>query len=472
MGTFSADFEERCCELDRILGAGRSYDVVCRGLCIGGRRAKLWVIDGFGQDAVLERITSVLLQVKEAELAQVATAEEFAARFVTFSEIDFCSAYAEAATGVFLGKMLLVVEGLQKALAVDAKGYPGRSVEEPADSRVLRGAHDGFVETLVFNTALIRRRIRDTNLTMEAHRLRGSSKTDVVLCYMENRVRRDILREVREKLKKIDLSSVTMAQESIAEAMMPPQWYNPFPKVRYTERPDAAAAAVMEGQILLLVDNSPAVMILPVSFFDFLEETNDYYFPPLVGTYLRWVRGIVFFLSLFITPVWYLLVRDPSHLTESWQFLAVQDEVAVSLLVQLFLVEFIVDVLKLASLNTPDTLGHSFSMLGALILGDFAVQARWLASEVLVYMAFVAIANFVQPSYELGYAIKLWRMGILIFAGLFGWWGFAVGFALGLVLLATTRLVAGKWYLYPLFPFHGKELSHLLLRHPSNRNNT
>jgi len=184
------------------------------------------------------------------------------------------------------------------------------------------------------------------------------------------------------------------------------------------------------------------------------------------------VRGIVFFLSLFITPVWYLLVREPANLGEAWQFLAVQDQVAVPLLVQLFLVEFIVDVLKLASLNTPDTLGHSFSMLGALILGDFAVQARWLASEVLVYMAFVAIANFVQPSYELGYAIKLWRMGILILSGLLGWWGFILGFALGLVMLALTRPVAGKWYLYPLFPFHGKELSHLLLRHPSNRNNT
>ncbi|MBQ3103178.1 MAG: spore germination protein [Oscillospiraceae bacterium] len=465
MEKLSQDFEENCRVLDQLIGVGRSYDVIHRTLFVGGRRAKLWVIDGYGQDAVLERIMSVLLRVQEREMRQVQTAREFSDRFVTFSEIGFCSGYTEAATGVFSGKTLLVVEELDEAVAIDAKGYPGRSVEEPADSKVLRGAHDGFVETLVFNTALIRRRIRDTQLTMEAHQLRGRSKSDVVLCYMEDRVRRDILTEVREKLKKIDLDSVTLAQESIAEAMMPPQWYNPFPKVRYTERPDAAAAAVMEGQILLLVDNSPAVMILPVSFFHFLEETNDYYFPPLVGTYLRWIRGTVFFLSLLITPVWYLLVRDPTKLGESWQFLAVQDEVAVPLLLQLFLVEFIVDVLKLASLNTPDTLGHSFSMLGALILGDFAVQARWLASEVLVYMAFVAIANFVQPSYELGYAIKLWRMAILIFAGLFGWWGFAAGFALGLLLLATTRPVAGKWYLDPLFPFRPKALSHLLLRH-------
>lgn len=472
MEKFSQDFEERCRVLDQLIGVGRCYDVINRTLRIGGRRAKLWVIDGYGQDAVLERIVSVLLQAGEQEMDGVRTAEEFSDRFMTFSEINFCSGYTEAATGVFQGKTLLVVEGLQEAVAVDAKGYPGRSVEEPADSKVLRGAHDGFVETLVFNTALIRRRIRDTQLTMEAHQLGGRSKPDVVLCYMEDRVRRDILSEVREKLKKIKLHSVTLAQESIAEAMMPPQWYNPFPKVRYTERPDAAAAAVMEGQILLLVDNSPAVMILPVSFFHFLEETNDYYFPPLVGTYLRWVRGIMFFLSLFITPVWYLLVRDPTRLAVSWQFLAVQDEVAVPLLVQLFLVEFIVDVLKLASLNTPDTLGHSFSMLGALILGDFAVQARWLASEVLVYMAFVAIANFVQPSYELGYAVKLWRMAVLIFAGLFGWWGFAAGVVLGLLMLATTKPVAGKWYLSPVFPFDAKALSRLLLRHPTNGSNT
>ena len=278
----------------------------------------------------------------------------------------------------------------------------------------MRGAHDGFIETLVANAALLRRRIRDPQLTLEGHTVSDCSRADVVLCYLENKVDRKLLDEVRQKLAKIDVRSVSMSQESIAEAMMgKKQWWTPFPKVRYTERPDAATACVMEGDIVVLVDNSPAAMILPTHFFDFVQEANDFYFPPLIGTYLRILRIVVFLLTMFITPVWFLLVKDPSRTQAGLEFLAIDSDYSVPLLVQLLLAEFIVDLLKLASLNTPDVFSNSFSMLGALVLGDFAVQAHWLVPEVLAYMAFVAIANFAQPSYELGYAFKLLRVALL-----------------------------------------------------------
>ena len=253
---------------------------------------------------------------------------------------------------------------------------------------------------------------------------------------------------------------------------MRPQWYNPFPKVRYTERPDAATASIMEVSIVLLVDNSPAVMLLPTCFFDFLEEANDYYFPPLVGTYLRYLRLAVLILALFITPVWYLIAKEPGRLPDALGFIAPQEPGSVPLLVQLLLVEFLVDILKLASLNTPDVLSSSFSMLGALILGDFAVQARWLVPEVLVYMAFVAIANFAQPSFELGYALKMMRMVLLIFVALLDIWGLIAGVALFIALLATTKPILGKGYLYPLCPFDAKALGRLLVRQPISKKNS
>ena len=150
--------------------------------------------------------------------------------------------------------------------------------------------------------ALLRRRIRDPHLTMEGHKIGSRSRTDVVLCYLDDLVDQKLLEEVRGKLLSVDEKSFSMGHESVAEAIRPKQWYNPFPKARYTERPDTAAASVMEGSIVLIADNSPAVMLLPTTFFDFVQEANDFYFPPLVGTYLRLLRLVVFLLSLFITP--------------------------------------------------------------------------------------------------------------------------------------------------------------------------
>ena len=263
-----------------------------------------------------------------------------------------------------------------------------------------------------------------------------------------------------------------MSQESIAEAIVKPQWWNPFPKVRYTERPDTATASIMEGDIVLLVDNSPSVMLMPTCLFDFMEEANDYYFPPLVGTYLRYLRIAVMLLALFITPVWYLLVKDASRVPGSLSFIVPEEPGSVPLLIQLLLLDFIVDLLKLASLNTPEALSNSFSMLGALILGDFAVQARWLVPEVLVYMAFVAIANLAQPSFELGYALKLTRMLFLVLVALFDVWGLTAGIIGLFAMLLTTKPILGRGYLYPLIPFDGKALGRVLVRQPISKKNT
>ena len=458
--------------LDALLGVGRSYDVIARDLWIGSRRGRLYVIDGYGDDGVIERVCSFLLG-RGAQLAEEARdMQELVDRAVTFCEVDCENRVDEILTGAFLGKTVLLVDGFDRCALIDAKGYPCRAVSEPSDGKVLRGSHDGFTETLVQNTALLRRRIRDKELTLENHKVGSRSKTDVVLAYLENKVDRGELETLRRKLAAIDVNSTAMSQESIAEAMMAPQWYNPFPKVRYTERPDAATACVMEGNIVLLVDNSPSVMLLPTHFLDFMEEANDYYFPPLVGTYLRYLRIAVMLLSLLITPLWYLLVKDPAQAPEFLRFVAPEEEGSVPLLVQMLLLEFVVDLLKLASLNTPDALSSSFSMLGALILGEFAVQARWLVPEVLVYMAFVAIANFAQPSFELGYALKLMRMVILLLIAAFDVWGLIAGVLLLIFLLATTKPILGKGYLSPLWPFDGRALRRILLRHPISRHNS
>ena len=472
MEKISNDYRENVRVLDGLLGVGRSCDMVSRDYLIGGRRARLWVVDGFGSDSILERMGAFWLTLKPENVVGLTEMQDFLDRYITFSESNVTFDISDAVTSVFLGKSLLAVEGLAGVALIDAKGYPSRSVNEPPDGKVLRGSHDGFVEAVVPNMALLRRRIRDPHLTMEGHKVGSRTHNDAVLCYLDDKVDQDLLRKLRGKLLGLDVRSLSMAQESLAEAIRPKQWYNPFPKVRYTERPDAAAASIMEGSIVLMVDNSPSVMILPTGFFDFTQESNDYYFPPLVGTYLRVLRVTVFLLSLFITPAWYLMVSEPNRLPGWLNFLSSPEPVSLSLLSQLLVVEFLIDVLKLASLNTPDSLSNSFSMLGALVLGDFAVQAGWLGPEVLVYMAFVSVAGFAQPSYELGYAFKLLRVALLLVTAAFDVWGFCLGVVGIFVLLCTTKPLVGKGYLYPLVPFNGKALLRLLVREPISRDNT
>lgn len=472
MEKLSENYMDNVRLFDGVLGVDRSCDLVSRDYVIGGKRARLWVIDGYGKDETLERMGAFWLSLTAEDVARLTKMQAFADRFITFSETNVSFDVDDIVTSVLLGKTLLLMEGLSGGALMDCKDYPGRSVGEPMDGKVLRGSHDGFIEAVVPNMALLRRRIRDPHLTMEGHKVGVRSHTDAVLCYLDDKVDRKLLREIREKLESIDVKSLSMAQESVAEAIRPRQWYNPFPKVRYTERPDSAAASIMEGNIVLMVDNSPSVMILPTTFFDFTQEANEFYFPPLIGTYLRLLRIIVFLISLLITPAWYLMVSEPGRLPGWLEFLSSPEPASLSLLSQLLVVEFLIDVLKLASLNTPDSLSNSFSMLGALILGDFAVQAGWLGPEVLVYMAFVSVAGFAQPSYEMGYAFKLLRVALLLVTAVFDVWGFVLGVLGILVLLATTKPMVGQGYLYPLIPFNGKALRRLLIREPISRDNT
>ncbi|MEA4892833.1 MAG: spore germination protein [Peptococcaceae bacterium] len=468
----SGDYAADVREINRRLRVEHSFDLVSKHLRLGEKEAVLYFVDGFIKDEVLERILAFLLEAEPERLSRVKSAANFAAAFIPYTETDVTNEFSKILASVLSGTPALLVEGLEEAVLIDVRTYPVRGMAEPEDDRVLRGARDGFVETLIFNTALIRRRIRDTALTVEVTPVGTKSKTDVAICYMIGLVNPRHLSIIKEKLNKIAIESLTMGQESLAECLLGSRWYNPFPRVRYTERPDAAAASLYEGSIILIVDNSPAVMILPTSIFDFLQDSNDYYFTPLVGSYLRLVRMLIFFLTVFLTPVWYLLVESPELVPEWLSFIFVREPNQVPIFIQLLLVEFILDGLKLAALNTPTVLSNSFSIVGALILGDFAVKANWLVAEVVLYMAFVAIATFTQPSYELGYAFKLFRLLFLVLIRFIGPWGLPLGVVLMLIVIASTKTPLGYTYLYPLIPFNGPALMRLLIRQPISRQNT
>ena len=440
-------------EMDAGMHKGVSYDTVKREITLeNGKQAAVYCVNGCVDSELIEKLMRTLLDGQPPEK-------------LPFADMSVKMSTQEALIDVYTGNAIVVFEGVNGFLSVDVKAFPLRNVEEPAKEKVLRGAKDGFVESIVQNSALMRRRIRDPKLIFKKLSVGKSSATDVAVCYMEDRADLKFVKRLISEINSIDIAALNMGQESLAELMIKKKKYNPFPKIRYTERPDAAAAMLMEGSVILLCDNYPSAMILPTSFLDFLQNTDDFYFPPVIGGYLKAVRNVVYLFSILLTPVWFCLQKYADILPKGLSFLIYEGESFLPLLFQILLVEIAVDGLKLASLNTPDSLSNSLSVISALILGDLAVGVGWISEQVLLYMAFVAIANFAQPSYEMSYAFKFMRLITLILIAFFGVYGLAAGVIFTIAVIVTNgSYLSGKGYLYPLIPFNGKALFKLLYR--------
>ena len=465
--------------IDSILRTDENFDLIKKTVTVGEDEITLYYIDGFIKDAIMSKIIIYFMSLKglgsTSDGSERKREEPRSPRAITEGFVNAHIPYVESEISDDVDFMLqMVMSGATLMLGskfgnfgviIDARTYPARETGEPEGDKVMRGARDGFVETLIFNTALIRRRVRNPALTMTYLSVGESSKTDIVICYMKDRADLEYVGKLKAKLESIKTEALTLGHESLAECLIKKKWYNPFPKIRYTERPDSAVAQLLEGHVLIICDNSPDVMVLPTSIFDFMQETNDFYFPPLTGTYIRLVRHIVFALALYMVPLWYLLVNHPSFVPDWLSFIVPQETGRIPLIAQILIAEFIIDGLRMASLNTPNMLSNSLSVVGGLILGDFAVSIGWLIPEVILYMAFVAIANFTQRSYELGYAIKFMRIILLVLTAIFGLWGFIGGTALIFILVATNETVNGKKsYLYPLIPFNYKAFKSLFIR--------
>lgn len=452
---FSKDFEKNKQRIDALLQIDKSFDLLYRVVTVGDKKACFYFIDGFCKDEVMEKILEFLYKITPEEMP--ATAHDFLKEKLPYGEIDLVRTENDFLQRVLSGVPVLMIDGYSEMLATDFRTYPARSVDEPEKDKVMRGSRDGFVETVVFNTALIRRRIRSTELVMEMHTVGKSSRTDVVIAYMGNRVEKEMLENIRQRIDAIQIDSLSMNQQSLAECLYQHKWYNPFPKFKFSERPDTTAASILEGSIAILVDNSPSAMILPTSVFDIVEDADDYYFPPITGTYLRLSRMVIDVMAVIMTPLFLLLIMHPEWLPEWLKFIEINDPINVPIFLQMLILEFAIDGLKLASVNTPNMLSTPLSVVAGIIMGDYTVSSGWFNSEIMLYMAFVAVANYTQVSLELGFALKFMRIILICLTAAFGLWGLVGGVVLVLVLIATNRTISGKSYIYPILPFNGKQ---------------
>lgn len=443
--TIFKTLEENVSYMNTILPVKESFDIIQRDIIIGEKKSTFYFIDGFTKDETMQKIMSGFFMLKKDDMPSTATG--FSKMALPYVEVDVIADFDLIVRNILSGVTCLFIDGYEACLAIDCRTYPARGVEEPDKDKSLRGSRDGFVETIVFNTALMRRRIRDPHLIMKMFEVGKSSRTDVALCYMSNKVDKELLKNLEERIQSLDLESLRMNQQSLADALFKRKWFNPFPKFKFTERPDTAAACLMEGKVVLLVDNSPSVMILPTSILDIIEEANDYYFPTLTNVYLKISRALITFATVFFTPLFLLFMQNVEWLPEMFEFVALKDTVNIPLIFQLLILELAIDGLRLAAMNTPSMLSTPLSVIAGIVMGEFAVKSGWFNSEVMLYMSFVAVSNYTQPNFELGYALKFMRLLLLILTACFNWVGFLIGTIIVICSIAFNKTLSGRNYL-------------------------
>ena len=452
--------------MKQILPIDKSFDVIAREIIIGARDACLIFIDGFIKDEIMIWILETLQSMKEDEFGKDVIKQLIKTK-IGYIEVEAIKDIKKIESLVLSGAVVLFVDGENEAILIDVRQYPVRTPEEPDLEKVTRGSRDGLVETLIFNTALIRRRLRDLNLIFDIRSVGTRSRTDVVIAYIEGLVDEKLLSEVQDRITNIDIGALVMAEKTLEELIVKKRWYNPLPQVKFTERPDVVAAHLMEGHIAIIVDTSPSVMILPATLFHFTQHAEDYYQNITVGTYIRWIRFLGMLSAFILLPLWLLLVFNKQYLPEFLQFLGPRESTPIPLFIQFILLEFGLDLLRISSIHTPNALTTSLGIIGGLILSEFAVDVGLFVPETVLYMALAGIGTFATPSMEFSMAIRIFRLLLLILTGLFNIYGFITAIIIVFVITYSTgSFKYGKKYTWPLIPFEWKPLSNILFRKP------
>ena len=449
--------------LTDVMGLGTSFDIAFREMSFGGRKAALVCVTGFVNDAILDQIIKRLTYLTPQDIDSDALVS-FITEYIPHLQVVKGKQLSESINKILKGMSAIFVEGESQVILMDVRSYPMRSPSEPTIERVVRGARDGFTETLLSNVSLVRRRIRDPGLKLELLSVGRRTRTDICVAYIDDIADKVQVEAVTEKIKKVNIDGIPLADKQLEEAIMGGGW-NPYPLVRYSERPDVVASHLLEGRVVVFVDTSPSVMVLPTTFFDLCLHAEENRQTPFIGSYLRWVRFIGIFSSMFLLPLWMLLVLHPELKPTALEFIGPQKMARIPLLAQFLFVEFGVDLLRMAAVHTPTPLGSAMGLIAAVLIGDIAVKTGLFVNEVILYMAVAAIGMFATPSYELGLANRIVRLVLLLAVSAFQVPGFVISSTLLIILLTVNRSYNSS-YLWPFIPFNARAMGAILLRQP------
>jgi len=450
------------------IGLDKSFDVQIREMTFGGRKVAMLFLSVFSKDASLTEIIKRLTYLDPDSSLDADALQSFLECYVPAVQIKKTDSFPQMIDEVLMGNTAFYVDGQPAALMIDAKSFPGRNPEEPSLEKVVRGSRDGFTETLLTNVALVRRRLREPNLRFEILKVGRRTQTDVCIGYIDDIANAELVESIRDKIRAIDIDGLPLADKQLEEMTVSGSW-NPFPLMRYTERPDVVAAQLLEGSVTVIVDTSPSAILLPTTYFDLVQHAEENRQNPFMGTYMRWVRYVGILASLVLMPLWFLFNANPAIRPDWLWFIGTEKAGQIPLILQFLIAEIGVDLLRLAAVHTPAPLVTAMTLLSAILIGDIAVKTGLFVNEVILYMSVSAIGMFATPSYELGLANRIIRLGLLLAVFFFKEIGFVLLTTVTFVYLAFKRSFNAP-YLWPFLPFNAAAFRDILFRMPLSTN--
>lgn len=373
-------------------------------------------------------------------------------RLIAFSPIQTTTRMAELVSGVLAAKVAVVVEGEAEAAIAELKGFEKRAIEEPTTERVIRGPKEAFNESLQTNTSMIRRRIRSSRLKMEKFTVGTESRTDVVMAYLEGMAPASLVEEVRHRISSIHIDAVL--DSAYIEEMIEDAPFSPFPQIFNTERPDVVASGLLSGKVAVLVDNTPFALVMPMTFWAALHAPEDYYDRFVYTFFLRTVRFIMFGVALFLPSIYVALSTFHPELIPTNLLISIataREGIPFPAVIEALLMEFVFEGLREAGVRLPKAVGSAVSIVGALVIGEAAVQAGIVSAPMIIVVAATGIASFVIPRHSFGLGVRVIRFALLILAGMFGLYGVVAGFiALSVHLVNLDSF--GSPYFLPAAP--------------------
>ena len=355
---------------------------------------------------------------------------------IAIPEIDEEDQIDKIVNAILSGETILLVDKVDMALILSTRGWPTRGVGEPETETVVRGPRDGFSETLKINTTLVRRRIKDPKMKIKNLKIGRRSKTEVAILYIEDIVNPILLYEVNKRLNNIDIDAIL--DSSMLEHLIEDDYLSPFPQIENTERPDTVAAALYEGRVALLVDNSPFALIVPATIGTLLQSAEDYYSRWTISSFIRFLRILAGFLAT-LSPALYIAITSfhpgliPTQLT--YFVAASRINVPFPSAVEAFLMEITIELLREAGTRISGPIGTTIGIVGGLIIGQAAVEAGVVSPLMIIIVAITTISAFTLTSYELASGLRFCRFGFMILAAILGLYGIMLG-----ILILSTHL--------------------------------
>ena len=363
-------------------------------------------------------------------------------------------------TSIFSGCLLLIDN--DSYYIIETRNYPTRGISESESEKSLKGSHDSFNESILTNTGLIRRRIKDEKYRCEMFAVGDKSKTDICINYLEEKVDKRLLIKIKRKLKSIKVDSLDLSDKSLAELLFN-QKYQIFPKVRFTERPDVASIHILKGYIVILVDTSSCAIIVPTTFFELNEQLNEYQLPPIISSFDRLFRLFCILIAMYLLPLWFILCIDGT--LQSSTFLIIENVDKSKLFIQIITVYIFLSIIRLASLNISSMLSTSMSLVASIILSSLAIETGLIYPEVIFYCALTTLASYAISNYETSKAISLCNLLLVIAVGLFSKIGFIITNTILIINLINIESY-NVFYLYPFIPFNFKDFLNRIIKLP------